>query len=99
VYVAWRAGTIPLFLLGSYIAPIDFLKIPALKRPQNRREGSNSRDSSHNRDSRDKTRDFILNNRKNATARTPGMLTPERTTFKRQLEHQGPPTGTGGKQL
>jgi hypothetical protein len=28
-YVAWRAGTITLFLLGS-IAPMDSLKIPAL---------------------------------------------------------------------
>ncbi len=28
-YVAWRAGTITLFLLGSYLAPIDFLKISA----------------------------------------------------------------------
>ncbi len=28
-YVAWRAGTITLFLLGG-LAPIDFLKIPAL---------------------------------------------------------------------
>jgi hypothetical protein len=28
-YVAWRAGTITLFLLGAYIAPRDCLKIPA----------------------------------------------------------------------
>ncbi len=30
-YVAWRAGTITLFLIGSAGPPIDCLKIPAQK--------------------------------------------------------------------
>jgi hypothetical protein len=31
-YVAWRACTTTLFLLGSFLAPIDFSKIPAQSR-------------------------------------------------------------------
>ncbi len=31
VHEAWRPGTTTVFLLGSYIAPIDYYKIPVLQ--------------------------------------------------------------------